>query len=227
MQIPIPIDRKPGYFDNTVRLFFGPDNARVMHFHCRGAVVLPQSGVEGAALMAGLDIESEHIWIFEETVFRDFRDSSDTVNIEGISLPNADGGYRFVKDWFDRYGCATYYLQEHDHIIKNSFNQIFWLEDKGLLPKQLFDIARVRLNEEKLRREHILYYLSTGRLWGSKDQHPFIFEHLDLMSKVPDTEELVGVKLISCLLASFEQQPFHKGDPHSPAQVYFHGEAIK
>ena len=221
MKIPIPTDRKPGYRPDTVRLFFGPNKDRGLHFHCRGALCWPWSGVPGIAIMAGLDIDSDNIWVFEEFKFidmNDFRDRKTEVVIE-------KGGYHFILDWFLRYGCREYYLKELDDITRQYWMQIDRLIQKGMLPNNPLDIMRVRLDNENLRREHVRHYLKAGRLWGDKDQLPFVFEHLDLMSKVPDTEELLGVKVMSCLLASFEQQPFEKREPYDYQEIWFEGEA--
>lgn len=221
MQIPIPTDRKPGYFPDTVQLFFGEDKNRGLHFHIRGTICWPWSGVPGLAIVAGLDIESDNIWLFEEFQFNDmddFREAKTNVIIE-------KGGYHFINNWFQRYGCREYYLKELDDITRQYWMQIDRLVEKRLLPYNPLDIMRVRLDNEKLRREHIRHYLHTRRLWGNKQQHPIIFDALDLMSKVDDTEELVGVKAITCLLASFEQQPFVKNEPVDYNEIWFKGDA--
>jgi len=221
MQIPIPTDVKPGYREDSVRLCFGENKDRCLEYHCRGVISWPKTGVSGLALISGLDISTGVVSIFEEFLFDDIKDfESDVANV-----PLKKGGRHFFNEWWNRYHCNEYYVESLEVINRQYWNQITDFYEAGFLSNEP-DIIRVRLSEEKLRREHIRHWLKTRRVQGDPRHIPFIVNHLDLMSKVPDTEELTGVKVVSLLLASFEQQPYEMPDPYDYQEVWFQGDAF-
>lgn len=108
IQRPITAARDPNNRYRTVLHFERGEN---IPFYMRGAISWPELEQQGFVLMAGQNIETGIVYIFEQEWFW-------TVpiwtNPDGTLRKNDTGGYhlgliQFIKDWEALYKCAAYF----------------------------------------------------------------------------------------------------------------------
>ena len=198
MLVPKPILAKPDFARDTVLLYFDDQPAR--EFFMRGSVAWPESTKEigfaikeGFALVAGQDVRTKEVWIFEESTFI----TIDHVFNRGELMRR--GLVQFFLRMWERYFCRTFYYAQ-DALLHRRFH-LQCLESQMVQPKPEF--IQVPYTGDKLGDNVLREYLARGRLKGNRETK--LFEQIETANEY---EEQLGPHALRCLLAGFEHIPW-------------------
>jgi hypothetical protein len=191
----------------TSTLFFAEGEPRECYM--RGAVCWPvlsedenkQMGIRGYAIVAGQDVHTGAVWVFEEREF---------VTIEHIK--DDDGNrivYHGVAPWFNtmwaRYFCDDYFWHQDDILTKSyrlELSRSKWCKARPHLIRVDWDKGGDVLHQ-------IWRYAEIGKLKLSDDGK--LWQALPAVKRDENDREIKpGLHALKCLIAGLERYPWRK-----------------
>ena len=186
----------------TTKLHF--DGGAVRDFYVRGSIAWPEGDEEGFALMAGQDIQSKIVYLFEEFQFWTVEH---WLEDDGTLHPRDDdptkfhvGLIQFITDNFTKYkSCSYFWGSQHVDIWKRWGTAVY---NNPMLPKQieLIEVPYVKEVGENLVAE----YMNTEKIKG--DQRFKLYEKV----QEQDIQDNNGAHALRALIAGFEYVPWVK-----------------
>uniref|UniRef100_A0A6M3IYM9 Uncharacterized protein n=1 Tax=viral metagenome TaxID=1070528 RepID=A0A6M3IYM9_9ZZZZ len=188
----------------TSRLHFR--NGVVRDFYMRGAIAFPNGKKEGFAVMAGVDLETGFIIIFEQ--FR-YWTISHWLNDDGTIHEREDGGYylgliQFITDNLSLYQCGSYYWGgQHIDVWTRHATALYDIAPSRL---ELIEVPYVALNGLDLLHAKIKTHGFRADTDSVLDQSITQFVNMQTTNADYDNAALC----LMILLSGFEFQPWMK-----------------
>jgi len=197
-----PISAKPDLKRDTVHLSFdiGPSPVEM---HMRGAIAWPEGGIPGIALVAGFDIKTEHIWIFDDYLF---------ITFEPLFIKNRNkevGLQLFLRDIWVKYGCNTLFYAAQPEIHQLYSRQVY--RDEILRPIGI-SFIKAPYTDDKIADDNIKARVALKTIhWSAQS---------DLEQQRAD-ENSRGRHALRTLVAGFEYLPWHDWTKEEKIKEYY------
>jgi len=191
MIVPYPLKgkAKPDFKRETVRLFF--EDIPSHDFHMRGAVTWPEGDNPGFCLIAGQEVESRVVWVFDEFQFVSIEHWFHQGELRERGLVEF-----LLRCWSDFF-CRHFYYQQHEQINKRYLIQC--LRSEMIQPKPAF--SQVPYVDEDIADNVTREYINLLKMKINKGT--LLADHLNTLDMGVE-EQKVGVHALRCLLAGFE-----------------------
>lgn len=185
-------------------LYFKDDDNKIGEYYMRGGICWPVVFEEpdnprdysGYAILAGQDVWTKKIVIFEERSF---------VTVDHILRPNKTIEFDGLAPWFNRcwshyFGCLFYWHQDFELAKKFRLETI---RSQMVQPKPQF--VEVPWSDDEAARMQIWKYIKLKALDGQKDGD--LFRQMQQVQK-EDKKTMPAVHALACLISGFERFPY-------------------
>lgn len=199
---PQPLSATPDLKRDTVRLSFdiGPSP---IDMYVRGAVAWPVGKTPGMALVAGFDIKTEHIWIFDDYVFLTYYPLF--AKNKGWEV----GLQLFLRDIWIQYGCNALFYASDPETHQLFSRQVY--RDEILKPLNI-SFIKVPYTDDKIADNNIFSRTDLKTIhWSAQS---------DLEQQRAD-ENSRGRHALRTLVAGFEYLPWHDWTKEEKIKEYF------
>lgn len=172
----------------------------------RGAIGFPEGDKQGFALMAGQELTTRKIYIFEQEWFWTI---DHWLNPDGTIKQTDDGGYhlglvQYIKDWEALYKCASYFHGgQHVDVVRRHSLDIY---RNIMIPKsiELIEVPYVKevgddLIREKGQTQRFVFQ-------NGSPMHESINQWIQLQTV--GTGDNNAIQAMRALLAGYEAMPF-------------------
>lgn len=196
-----PITAVPNPKRDTVRLSFS--SSYPVEMYIRGAVAWPQGSIPGMALIAGQDIKTGHIWIFDDYMFLTF----EPLFIKNMNLEV--GLQLFLREIWIKYGCNKlfYYSDPETHQFYS--RQVY--RDELLRPLGM-SFIKVPYTDDKVADDNIKSRVALKTIhWSSQSD-------LDDDVKNPDSRARHALRT---LVAGYEFLPWRDWTKEEKIKEYY------
>jgi hypothetical protein len=185
--------------DGSSRLFFdGKTDYR--DYYMRGGICWPVTDAPGYILLAGQDIETKKVWIFEEQEFLVINhildEETSTIEYRGVAP-------FFVDCWARYFGRKYYWKQGWD--LHRSFRLEITRSKAVINPQPI--IVEIKWPDDSDVAALIWKYMQLGRLKVQKESR--LAEELR-GAATTDKEISPPIHALQCLLAGIEKYPWRK-----------------
>ncbi len=191
----LPKNRHYNLDKETSTLYF--EDREPGEFYMRGAIFWPEAG-SGFAIMAGLEIDTGKVHIFEQRSF---------LTVENILKPDRTIEYEGVAAWFNRcwsrYFADSYFWNQDVQLEKRFRLQV--IRSQMIEPKPHF--IEAPFGDENEARHLSFEYGRTGRLLIEKDSE--LAQQLEL-SEHDEKTQYPAVRALGRLLIGLERYPFRR-----------------
>lgn len=188
---------KKAVFDRnreTSTLFFR-DHDDSAEFFLRGGVYWPSADSNGFVVLAGQEVQTNKIWIFEQVEFQTIDDviQEGKVQFHGVS-------HFFNKAWA-KYFCSLFFYAQPEATHKRFSLQIY--RSQTIKPPPGF--IEISLSGKDEARHIVNEYVKAGRLALGKDSE--LAKQLEF-ARLDEGAHLPAVRALGRLLAGLQRYPF-------------------
>jgi hypothetical protein len=176
----------------------------------RGAIGWPEGEREGFIMMAGQDVSTGIIYIFEQAWFWTI---DHWLEPDGTIRQREGGGWhmgavQFIKDWESLYKCASYFFGgQHVDVIRRHTTELY---RNQMIPKniELIEVPYVsEVGDDLIMEKGKTRKFIAG---NGTPIHKSVEQWFAL--KTAGTGDNNAVHALRALLAGFEHQPYVKGN---------------
>lgn len=192
--IPQPIRSLPDRPENRpcVRQLQFAEKGKKVPFYLRGAITypMPSKRQPGIAVMAGIDIFTQDVWLFSEQEFWSIEYA------EGVTGEDLHGVLPFIMTYGASFTCFSYFISPENGAIK-------WANDTREACRKMgisVELVPVLHNLLDIGDDIILRYDAVGRL---KSNPEGVIANLISMPTA-STEDNPGAQVLRILLAGYE-----------------------
>lgn len=193
-----PLDKHKNE-DDTSRLYFD-HNEEYADYYMRGGICWPATDQPGFILLAGQDVHTQKVFIFEQ---REFLTVNNILHPEKNTIEHK-GVASFFNGCWNRYFARKYYWHQSWELHKSHRLEVM-RSKQTINPSPV--LIEISWPDEKDVRGLIWKYQKLGRIAVQKDTK---LAHAIMEAKNSDREVLPPVHALQCLLAGLERHPWRK-----------------
>jgi hypothetical protein len=199
---------RKAFFDQnreTSTLFFR-DHDDSAEFFLRGGVFWPSADSNGFVVLAGQEVLTNKIWIFEEAEFQTVEDiiQESQIRFHGVS-------HFFLKAW-SKYFCSLFFYAQSDATHKRFSLQIY--RSQTIKPPPGF--KEIDLSGKDEARHIVFEHIRTGRLVLNKESE--LARQLE-SAKLDEDTLFPAVEALGRALAGLARFPFNRHSVEPAADI--------
>lgn len=189
----------------TTNLYF--EGGAIKRFYMRGSVAWPEGKKEGFAILAGLDLDSKKVIIFEEWPFWTV---SHWLNDDGTIRERKAGGFhlgliQFLQDNASKYKCNSYFWGGQHIDIWTRFATETYKHPMSSRRLELIEVPYVKENGDDILNEKLATRTFKGQAGSMLSESVSKWEGMQAVKGESGDNAVLALKT---LLAGFDYLPW-------------------